>query len=1033
MKSSLTFLLLFMSIPLLYGQSGKIIVSGHTQDAFGTLPGVSIIIVGTPYGTSSDSEGHFSIELEPNQVLEFSFIGYKNQSYIIQQQKVLNIVLEEDQNQLDELVIEVPYGTANKNTYTGSVGVISSKTIEQSQVSNVSKVLQGSIAGVQSFSSSGQPGSEATIRIRGVGSINASSNPLYVVDGVPYEGGLNAIASFDIASISVLKDATAATLYGSRAANGVILITTKAGKFNQTPKINISIKKGFSSRALADYKQVNTQQYFEMYWEALRNGIMDSAGADPVTAAQYASANLVPTLGINPYGTQYAQPVGVDGKLNPQARLLWNDNWEQALTTNAQYTDINVNISGGSELTKYFISAGYLDDQGYVLSSGFERMNLRSNLSVQAKDWLEVGLNLSAAHSVQNYPKQDDSAINNVIGFARAMPSFYPIYQRNLETGAYLIDQQSGKRIYDFGSYRATSYANYNLLATLPLDKNDIIKDVASIRGFAQANILDNLTYKTSLSVDYSNTTNHNVANGELGVGVNDGGSIALRNTKTTSVTYNNVFNYNMDFQHPGKLALMVGQEYYSFDSNYFGGLRQMIIAQGFDQPDAASVLADFFGKADQYKMLSFFGNAQYSYDDKYFFSTSYRRDGSSRFAKENRWGDFWSVGASWRIIDEDFMKKAKDNYLSNLLFKVSYGAQGNDNIGYYAYQSLYAIYNNLGEGGLVSSRLETPELSWETNLNLNIGLDFGFLNNRLSGTITYFSRDSKDLLFDQPMAPSLGFEKIQTNVGKIKNYGWELTLDANVVNKSDWQINTGLNLTTYKNKISSLASEEIYNGLNKWTEGGSIYDFYLKQWAGVNPLNGNAQWYIQNSDGTKTATEDYSRLSDKDRVKAGSSLPDLTGGFYGDITYKSWSLNMNFTYTIGGKIYDQDKLSLMGQKGAGNTWSTEMLNRWTPENPNTDVARLTTNAQSNWTSSSDRFLIDRSFLKLKTVTLSYNFTPKWLDKMNIASASLFMQGENLFTLTKNQGIDPEQNFAGTTYYRYPMMKTISLGLNVTL
>lgn len=1035
MQKIYTILFVFATIISVHAQGKQ--VTGVVTDAGGTLPGVSVLIQGSDEGTMTDLDGKYSINVNEGQVLVFSFIGYQSQNITYKGQSLINVSLKDEASQLGEVLITVPYGTANKKTYTGSVGLVQAKNIEKAQVSDVSKALEGTVAGLQSFSASGQPGSNATIRIRGIGSMNADSSPLFVVDGVPFEGGLNSISPTDIESISVLKDATAATLYGSRAANGVIMITTKQGTRESAPQVEISAKQGISSRARADYNQVSTNQYMELQWEALRNGQMDAVkGMTLDRANAYATNNLIGAIGINPYGTNNPFPVGLDGKLLPGLQPLWNDSWEDALSQNARYTDVNLRVNGGGKNVRYYVSGGYLNDQGYVLESGFKRFNLRSNIVVDAKDWLEVGLNVAASHSIQDYPKQDDSAINNVIGFARGLPSFYPIYKRDLETGVYLSDPVTGGRMYDYGDYRTSSYQGYNLVETLPMDKNEIKKDVANIRTYAQVKFLDNLKFKTSLSVDYNSINTHNVANPDYGPSANYGGSITRGNSRTINMTFNNVLNYNVDFDDKNSLSAMLGQEFYQYDSNNFGGTRQQIAMMDFEEPDTAARLIDFYGKADRYNMLSFFGSLNYSYDKKYFLSASYRADGSSRFNPSNRWGGFWSFGASWRVIDEDFMSEYRDSWLSNLLVKASYGAQGNDKVGYYAYQGLYQIQNNLGEAGFVTSRLATPNLSWETNLNTNIGVDFGFFNNRLSGTIEYFERKSQDLLFSKQLAPSLGFTNVDMNIGSIKNYGWEFTLEGVPVQTEDWRWQVGLNLTTYKNKITSLPSSEINKGTQIWRVGGSIYDFYLIEWAGVNPENGNPQWYIQNADGSRTVTEDYSLASgegNKNKVYKGTSLPDISGGFSTELKYKSWQLSANFTYNVGGKIYNSDKTSLYGERGRGNTWSADMMNRWTPENRYTDVAKVTTDPRSQWTSASDRFLVDRSYLKLKSLTLAYNLPQDWLRKINLASASVFFQAENLFTWTKEQGFDPEQTFNGTTYYRYPSMKTLSLGINVKL
>ncbi|MBW3519666.1 TonB-dependent receptor [Flavobacterium sp. NKUCC04_CG] len=1028
------YILLLLSVLFSNGlRAQELVVSGTVSDNQGPLPGVTITVPGSPdTATMTDLDGHYQIRVDAQGLLTYSYLGYEMVNESVKNRQQINIILKTTSEELGEVLITVPYGTAKKSTFTGSVGIVSGANIEKAQVSNVTKALQGTVAGLQSFSASGQPGSEATIRIRGIGSVNASSSPLYVVDGVPYDGTLSSIAASDIESISVLKDAASATLYGSRAANGVIMVTTKQGRKNSPTSIEINSKYGFSSLARRDYDQLNTNQYFELYWEALRNSRLDNQFT-PAQAAQYATDNIVGRIGINPYGTNNPQPVGLDGKLTPGLEPLWNDDWRDALSQSAHYKEINLRVSGGSENAKYFISGGYLDDQGAVIESGFKRYNFRANITSDVKDWLQVGLNVSGSHSIQNYPKQDDSAISNVIGFSRGVPSFYPIYERNLENGNYLINPNTGERIFDYGNYRATSYAKYNLVGSMPHDKNEIKTDAASIRTFAEVKFLDNLKFKTSLNVDYNSRFEHNYINPTYGPAALNGGSVSKSNVRTLGMTFNNVLNYNLDINDRNSISAMVGQEFYHFNTSNFEGTREKLITDGFYEPDAASVLSAFQGNSDEYKLLSFFGNVEYALDKKYFLSGSVRSDGSSRFHPDNRWGTFWSVGASWRVIEEDFLQNLRNRGLSNLSLKMSYGAQGNDNIGYYAYQALYAIQNNLGESGLIASRLATPNLSWETNLNLNIGLDYGFFNNRLTGSIEYFERKSKDLLFNKSLVPSTGFSSTSQNIGAIKNYGFEFTIEGTPIATPDWNWRLSLNATTYKNKIVSLPSAEMWSGAKKWVEGGSLYDFYLVEWAGVNPQNGNAQWYRYEADGTKVITEDYASTKESDKVKSGNSLPDVSGGFQSDLSYKGFELSALFTYSIGGKIYNGDKQSLQHLGSEGTTWSTDMLDRWTPENTITDVPRLTTDPKSSWLSQSDRFLVDRSFLKLKTVTLSYNLPQNWMQKVKLERVSVYLQAENLLTFTKEQGLDPEQNLDGTTYYRYPSMKTISFGVNVKL
>lgn len=1006
-------------------------VTGQVSSLGEGLPGVTVTVKGDPSGTITDMDGKYSIRVKANATLVFSYIGYRTMEVPVNKQKVINVELQEEAQALEEVVISVPYGTVKKSSFTGSAGYVGAQTLEKAQVSSVTKALQGTVAGLQSFSSSGQPGSDATIYIRGVGSVNASSTPLYVVDGVPYDGSLSSIASSDIASITVLKDAASAALYGSRAANGVIMITTKQGEKDTHPTIELNMKYGFSSRAREDYKQLNTNQYFELYWEALRNFRMDS-GYSAEEAAQYASENLTGRLGINPYGSAYPNPVGLDGKLVAGATPLWNDDWDDALQQDAHYTDLNVRVSGGSKTSSYFLSAGYLDDQGAYIESGFKRYTLRANVVSDIRPWLQLGLNVSATHSIQDYPKQDDSTISNVVLFGRMVPSFYPIYERDLNTGEYLLDEQ-GNRIFDYGNYRASSYAKYNLLASMPHDLSRIKRDAASLRGYVQLTPFKGFSYKLSLNVDYNNRIDHDYSNPSYGPSSITGGGVGKQNIRTTGMTFNNVVNYEHVFNNLHTVRVMAGQEYYEYNTSNFGGERTGVIMDGFYEPDAASTLSDFYGNSDQYKLLSFFGSAEYNYAQKYYVSASVRSDGSSRFHPDHRWGTFYSVGASWKIMQEEFMKPTS-KWLSNLSLRASYGAQGNDNVGdYYAYQALFSIYNNLGESGLRASRLATPNLTWETNLNLNIGLDFGLWNNRLSGSIEYFVRRSKDLLFSKDLVPSSGFSSTTENIGALRNYGWEFSVSGYPVSTKDWKWKLSLNATTYKNKITSLPAAEMWSGNKKWVEGGSLYDWYMYEWAGVNRENGNPQWYHYDANGNKVKTEDYSSLVTADKVKCGNSLPDVTGGIQSDLSYKNWSLSFLLSYSLGGKLYNGDKVSLMGQYSTGSGWSSDMLGRWTPENPDTDIPRLTTQPSSSWTSTSSRFLVDRSYARLKNVTLSYSLPKSLLKKISFKDASLYLQAENLLTFCGQQGLDPEQTVGGTTYYRYPAMKTISFGINVKL
>lgn len=1028
-KMKIITLFLFLSVGIAIAQTK--VVKGLIVDESGEpIIGASVVVTGTTLGLVTDINGRFMLSNVPNSAkfLQISFIGMKSQEVAIRPD--IKVVMETEVYQFDDIVITVPYGVAKKSTFTGSASVIDSKIIGVSQVSSVSKALQGSIAGLQSFSTSGQPGEDATIYIRGIGSVNASTTPLYVLDGVPYGGALSSISSQDIASITVLKDAAAATLYGSRAANGVIMITTKQGANNSTPDIELSAKYGFSSRAISDYKQLSTDEYFMLQWEAIRNAYIDEKYS-PEDAGKKASSRLLSYIGINPYGSKYPEPVDENGKLIPGIKPLWDDSWEDALTQNAHYTDLGARVSGGGKNTKYYFSLGYLDDQGAYICSGFKRYTLRSNITSDLRKWLQVGLNVSGTHSIQNYPKQDDTALANVVMAARSIPSFYPVYERNLDTGEYLYDKNE-KRIYDYGNYRKSSYNGYNFAQSMYYDKHEIKRDAASVRGYLLITPIEGLSYKMSLNVDYNSKFNHDYSNPTYGKKPLTG-YVSKKNYRTTGVTFNNVANWEHTFNQLHHLRLMAGQEYYEYNTSNFGGSRSGVITDGYFEPDAASTLTGFNGNSDQYKLLSYFGSIEYAYNQKYFVSASVRTDGSSRFHPDNRWGTFWSFGGSWKMNQEVFLKKAQ-KWLSNLSLRASYGAQGNDNVGYYAYQGLYDIGSFLGETTLHASRLNTPDLSWETNLNFNVGLDFGLFNNRINGSVEYFIRSSKDLLFSRELVASSGFNSIDANIGELKNYGWEFTINTTPIYTKDWNWKLSLNATTYKNEITKLPTDVMWRSTKKWVKGGSLYDFWLYEWAGVNPENGNAQWYYYDKNKNKQKTEDYSSLEAENKIKAGSSLPKVSGGFQSDLSWKDISLTVLFSYGIGGKIYNNDKVSLMRVRGGnGDTMSKDLINRWTPENRNTNVPRLKQDGTSYFTSASSYWLVDRSFLRMKTLVLNYKLPKKWIASATLKDVNVFVQGENLLTFSKQQGLDPEQPISGMASFRYPAMKTISFGINVKL
>ena len=1033
----LTFLAIVVSATLWAAVQQEIRISGTVISDGEPLPGVSVQIKGETTGTITDMDGKYSISAPSDAILVYRFVGLKTVEQPVNGRNMINVTLESDSKELDEVMV-VAYATAKKYSFTGAASTVKGDEIAKLQVASVSRALEGTVSGVQASAASGQPGTDAEIRIRGIGSINASSAPLYVVDGVPFDGSVNSINPDDIASMTVLKDAASAALYGSRGANGVIIITTKQGQTDSKTTVNVKASFGGSNRAVRDYDRIGTNDYFQLYWEALRNQYAkDTENYTPATAAAQASKDLVTKLmgdGPNPYGTNYPQPVGTDGKLVDGARPLWDFDWSDAMEQQALRTELNLNVSGGGQKNQYFFSAGYLNDKGIALESGYQRFNLRSNITSEMTSWLKGGVNMSFAHSMQNYPVSSDTKTSTVINAGRTMPGFYPIYEVNADGS--LKTDANGELIPDFGSYRPSgSTSNWNLPATLPLDKSERMKDEFSGRTFLEVTFIPGLKFKTSFNFDLINYNSLDFTNSLIGPSVTTGGGSSRVNTRTFSWTWNNIVTYDKTIgEH--HFNILAGQEAYSYRYDELSASRTKMALPDMPELVVGSQLTGGSGYRIDYALAGYFTQLLYDYQSKYFFSASYRRDGSSRFAPETRWGNFWSLGASWRIDRENFMISTSD-WLSALTLKASYGAQGNDNLGtYYASKGLYAIVSNLGENALVSDRIATPKLKWETNLNFNVGIDFSLWNNRVSGSFDFFQRRSKDLLYSRPVAPSLGYKSVDENVGALKNTGIELSLNGTLINTQDFIWKLGLNLTHYKNEVTELPLKDMPpSGVNKLAVGRSVYDFYTKEWAGVDPENGNPLWYMDILDkddnvvgrGTTSVYKDAT-----DYFVNKSSLPKVYGGFNTSFSYKGVELSAIFAYSVGGYIMNRDiTMILHNGSSAGRAWSKEILNRWTPENRYTDVPALATTT-NNWTSYSTRFLQNNSYMRLKNLTLSYTLPKQLVSKAAWSNVQVFVQSDNLFTIHRNQGLDPEQGITGLTYYRYPAMRSFTGGINVT-
>jgi TonB-linked SusC/RagA family outer membrane protein len=1042
------FTLLLITSSLVIAQTVQITGTVTSQEDGTAIPGVNVTVKGTTIGTFTDADGKYKINVpESATTLVFSFIGMTNQEVEINGRKVIDIALTTNVINIDEVVV-IAYGTSTKSSFTGSVDKVKSDQIVKIQTASAAKALEGVAAGVQVTGGTGQPGSSANIRIRGIGSVNASSSPLYVVDGAPYDGSLNSINTNDIESISVLKDATSAALYGARGANGVIIITTKKGIAGK-PSINLRTSLGAVSRAIPEYDRIGPKDYYELMWEGWYNALVIASGYTPANAAALASGNTTSGIvnklgGYNSYDVANDALVGLDGKLNPQTNLLYYDDWNENLARTGLRQDYNLSLSGGNDNSSYFASVAYLNEEGMVKWSDYQRFTARIGAEGKVNKWLKMDATLSGARSDQNGFLAEGTYTTNPFYYGRMMGPIYPIWQRDTSGNIVMdannnpmFDLGGGTSIYKWAGHTRPYAPNSNLMLTLPLDERSTDLNTVSARVGTEVTFLKDFKFRVSANTDMSNYFLTTYQNNQYA----DAESVKGRSTKeyrkVNSYTFNQILSWNRSFGSH-KVSLMAGHENYQYMWENVSATRTGFTVRT-TQLVAGSVAEGSTSYADEYALEGFLFRGDYNYSDKYYFSGSYRTDGSSRFYEDVRWGSFWSLGGSWRISKESFMGNI--SWINDLKLKASLGEQGNDDIGtYYGWQSLFSISgrNNGNYNGAIHSQLENKSLQWEKNANLNVGTEF-VLFNRITGTIEYFIRNSSNLLFSVPLPQSTGISSKWQNIGSMNNKGFEVTLGVDIFKTGNLTWNLELNATTYKNKITKMPlgsdgkPQEIISGTKKLSEGYSIYDFWLRGWAGVDPSDGSALYYkdIKDSEGNVTGKETTKDQNAASYYYTGSSIPDVYGGITNSLTYKGFELSALISYSLGGKMYDSNWAGLMHPGSFGTAWSTDILDRWQKPGDVTNVPRL----QNSYTaafSPASRYLISASFISLRNVTLSYSIPVSIASALDMSVLRIFATGDNLGLISKRKGMDPQQSFTGTADFTYVPSRILSIGVNIT-
>lgn len=951
-------------------------------------------------------------------------------------------MMKSDSEMLDEVMV-VAYGTAKKSSFTGSASTIDNKKLESRPITNISKGLEGQATGVLTTSGSGQPGESASVVIRGYGSINASSSPLYVVDGIPYNGTLSSINPADIESMTILKDASAGALYGARGANGVVMITTKQGKEGKT---NVTWRStvGWSSRALDEYDMVDQKEFVQLTYEALRNGYVFQNGYSWADAESMARGSLSRTLGgelYNPFKNYtWSNIINPEtGMVQADAISAWNENWMDALQRdNAFRHEHQLSLNGGTEKTKYMFSLGYVNEDGILVTTGFQRYNARANVTSTVTDWFKANLNTSLAHSMMNFSDYDGSSTSNVWYSAQFVSPLFPMYIKDIDGNNVL--GENGQPQLDYGEGgRPGSYTDYNPLGGLVDDKADVKNDVASLRtGMTFGSDNDNfgvfkgLKLNVNFGMDYRNLSQKSYMNMYHGNQAAAGGLLMKYNTRMQSYTFNQLLTWNRSFG-VHNFDILAGHEFYAYKYEYLSAGKTNLV-DGILELRPGTTLYNADSYTDNYRIESWLGRFNYNYDEKYYFDASFRTDGSSRFYKDNRWGKFWSVGGNWRVSKEAFMEDVE--WVNNLSVKVSYGQQGNDDLGsYYAWQSLYDLSwsNSAQIGGMVST-LENKKVTWEKNNNFNAGIEAALFDNRLSINAEYYNKKTTDMLLSYPMATSTGFNGYNANVGDMRNSGFEFEIKGTPIKTNDFTWNISWMGSTVNNKVLKLTSEspEIITGIYSIKEGQAINTFYMAKSAGVDPATGAQLYWVYDKDENGNITKeyissDYNKASNS-KYYLGSRIPTLYGSLATDFSWKGFDLNVLTTYSIGGKIYDGLYAGSMNNMYYNNGWNKHAMRRWQKPGDITDVPRIEVGGSY---ATNDRFLVDASYFAIKNITLGYTLPKSWLSKANMNSVRVFASVDNLALFSHLQGMDPQYNFSGSTDYAYTPNKTWSLGVEV--
>ena len=1000
MKRKLMLLMtcLMIGIGLVNAQVSK--VTGNVTSEEDGLPvvGASVLVKGTTVGTVTDIDGNFTLTNVPSSAgtLVISFIGMQSQE--VKVKPVVKVVLKSDAEVLDEVVV-TGYGVQRKASFTGAASIVGEEAIAKKNDANFVKVLEGSVPGVQMNNSTSMPGVWGSVYIRGRASLNSGTQPLYVIDGMPVNSDTDAMSTSDnnmvdpmssinpadIESITVLKDAAATAIYGSRAANGVIVVTTKKGsegKFN----LNLDIKQGFVSMGNNNMDFANAEESMKLF-------------TDGLTAYQGGDWQE----NYNDLADNY---FGWDRKTSTD--------WMDAITRKGYYQDYNLSAQGRNGNTGYYVSLGYLNTDGLIIGSNMERFSGRMNLDSKFK-WATIGVNTSYSYSTQN-------------GFSLSTGG-----SMSSPLTAAISSQTPMDPVYDSeGNYNNINM--YNPVALMDEDTGELNENkmqTINLNPYLQVDFGLGIYAKTTLGVNLTDLRQYQYWSALYNPQAMDFNGLGQQyNSRNTVVTWNNVVGWNHKFADKHDVSVMLGQEmqkksyfyeYYAKSDFPFAdsGMRDLTTA-GTEQG------SEYYKK--EARLASYFMDAHYSYADKYYLSGSYRRDGSSVFGSDTRWGNFWSVGGKWRISGEDFLNG--NNVITNATLRASYGTVGNQDIDWYAARGFYgAGYNYNQMPGMIPVSISNQELTWEVSKKFDIGFDLS-LWHRLHFTFDFYNEITSDALFQVPLSMTTGMAETYKNIGKIRNHGIEFSVNANILQTKDWTWSAYANLTWNENEVVKLSTDEPIEYTFQIIEEGRPYtQFKMKEYAGVDRETGKPLWYL-NETGNET-TSDYNAAAKR---YVGDADPNVLGGFGTNLRWKDIDFGLSFNYRLGGKVYD----SGAAFTGFGMAFRTPLkdvaLNSWTEENKDAKYPQYIYSDPYNATSTSSRFLYSGNYLRISNLTLGYTLPKKWTTKILIQRLRAYISVDNLYTFTASDfvGYNPETSANGVIAWQYPATRTFIGGIQLT-